>query len=307
MLKIRGLEKKLQEQLVLHDLDMDVEDGCIYGLIGPNGAGKSTLLRVIAGVYEPDQGTLYIDDHNMQENLSCFSDILLISDEPYYFHNATLCDMKHFFKIAHPHLDEEYYHHLVKLFDLNDQQPLHKYSKGMKRQAFLILGLCSTPRYLLLDEAFDGLDPHMRMLFKKEIVNRLEEKEMSVIISSHNLKEMEEICDRFGILEQGKLITSGNMSERLSLVHRFQLAFKEHVNEGMFDALSLLSISIDSRIVNLVAEGELQELQEALQRLHPLMMETLPVSLEEVFVYVMKQREEERHGDQELVETVVSE
>lgn len=300
MLKIRGLEKKLQEHLVLHDLDMDVNDGCIYGLIGPNGAGKSTLMRVIAGVYDADSGTVCVDEQNIHEDLSCLSNMLLISDEPYYFHNASLCDMKHFFKIAHPQLDEEYYHHLVKLFELNDQEPLHKYSKGMKRQAFLILGLCSAPRYLLLDEAFDGLDPHMRLLFKREIVRRLEEKAMSVIISSHNLREMEEICDCFGILEQGKLVTSGSMSDRLSRVHRFQLAFSKQVNETMFDSFSLLSLSIESRIVNLVAEGELSELQDALQRMHPLMMETLPVSLEEVFVHVMKQREEGTYEDQSL-------
>lgn len=300
MLKIRGLEKKLQEHLVLHDLDMDVNDGCIYGLIGPNGAGKSTLMRVIAGVYDADLGSVCIDDQNIHEDPSCLSNMLLIGDEPFYFHNASLCDMKRFFKIAHPMLDEAYYHHLLKLFDLNDQEPLHKYSKGMKRQAFLILGLCSAPRYLLLDEAFDGLDPHMRLLFKREIVRRLEEKAMSVIISSHNLREMEEICDCFGILEHGKLVTSGSVSDRLSRVHRFQLAFSKQVNEAMFDSFSLLSLSVESRIVNLVAEGELSELREALQRMHPLMMETLPVSLEEVFVHVMKQREEGTYEDQSL-------
>ncbi len=295
MLKVRKLEKRLQDHLVLQDLDMDVDDGCIYGLIGPNGAGKSTLLRVLSGVYEPDLGCVCIDEHNIHKEVEQRSQLLLIGDSPFYFHNATLFDMKKFYQIAHPNWDDAYYHRLIKLFDLDDHQPLDKYSKGMKRQGFLILGLCAAPRYLLLDEAFDGLDPHMRMTMKKEIAQRLEERQMSVIISSHNLREMEEICDHFGILEDGHLITSGSMSERLNEVHRFQLAFADNVNEDMFADLPLLSIQIDSRIVNLVAEGTLKYLEEKLHNLHPLMMETLPVTLEEVFFYVMKQREERKH------------
>lgn len=298
MLKVNQLNKQLQDYLVLHDLDMEVADGCIYGLIGPNGAGKSTLLRVMAGVYEPDSGIVSIDGRNVHEDPTLFAEMLLIGDEPYFFHHATLCDMKRYYQIAHPDLDEALYHRLVKLFDLNDQEAMEKYSKGMKRQAFLILGLCAAPRYLLLDEAFDGLDPHMRMLFKKEISERLEEKQMSVIISSHNLREMEEICDCFGILEDGKLITSGSMGDRLSQVHRFQLAFAHTVSEDAFDDFPLLSLSIESRIVNLVAEGERSEWEAKLQKLQPVMMEVLPVSLEEVFVYAMKQREEGTYANQ---------
>ena len=162
MLKVRKLEKRLQDHLVLKDLDMDVDDGCIYGLIGPNGAGKSTLLRVIAGVYQPDLGCVCIDEHNIHKEVEQRAQMLLIGDTPFYFHNATLHDMKKFYQIAHPQWDEAYYHRLIRMFDLDDHQSLDKYSKGMKRQGFLILGLCAAPRYLLLDEAFDGLDPHMR-------------------------------------------------------------------------------------------------------------------------------------------------
>lgn len=292
MLNVRMLKKSLQGQLVLDQLDMEVEDGCIYGLIGPNGAGKSTLLRVIAGIYTPDLGCVTIDGRNISDDPKNYADILLIGDEPFYFHHATLRDMKAFYQISHPNMEDAYYHHLLQVFDLDDTIPLQKFSKGMKRQAFLILGLCAAPRYLLLDEAFDGLDPHMRLLFKKEISQRLEEKSMSVIISSHNLREMEELCDCFGILEDGRLITSGSMNERLNEVHRFQLAFREEMHPEDFQTLALLSLSIDSRIVNLVAEGETEEIRTQLLKLSPLMLEILPVSLEEVFVYVIKQREE---------------
>lgn len=292
MLKAVNLDKKLQNHTVLHDLQMEVNDGCIYGLIGENGAGKSTLLRILAGVYECDNGYVMIDDCKLHEHPQKKADILLISDDPFYFHNATLFDMLQFYKIAHPHFDEAYYHKLIKAFDLDDHTPLEKYSKGMKRQAFLILGLCAAPRYLLLDEAFDGLDPHMRLMFKKEISERIETKQMSVIISSHNLKEMEELCDCFGILENGKLITSGSVSDQLQEVHRFQCAFAQEMSEADFDGLQLLSLQITSRIVNLAAQGNEAEIKAFLTEKQPIMMEMLPVSLEEIFVFHMLKKAE---------------
>lgn len=292
MLKVCDLEKKLQNHLVLHQLNMEIEDGCIYGLIGENGAGKSTLLRVLAGVYECDHGCVMIDDQDLHKYPEKKAEILLIQDEPFYFHHATLSDMKHFYQIAHPDLDEAYYHKLITVFELDDRQPLYKFSKGMKRQAFLILGLCIAPRYLLLDEAFDGLDPHMRMMFKKEISERIEEKKMSVIISSHNLKEMEELCDCFGILENGKLLTSGSVSDKLHEVHRFQLAFTKPMDKEEFSELKLLSLQITSSIVNLVAEGEEAEIKAFLKQKQPIMMEMLPVSLEEIFVFKMLNKTE---------------
>lgn len=292
MLKVCDLEKKLQNHLVLHQLNMDIEDGCIYGLIGENGAGKSTLLRILAGVYECDHGCVMIDDQELHKYPEKKAEILLIQDEPFYFHHATLSDMKHFYQIAHPDLDEAYYHKLINAFELDDRQPLYKFSKGMKRQAFLILGLCIAPRYLLLDEAFDGLDPHMRMMFKKEISERIEEKKMSVIISSHNLKEMEELCDCFGILENGKLLTSGSMSDKLHEVHRFQLAFTKPMDKEDFSELKLLSLQITASIVNLVAEGEEAEIKAFLKEKQPIMMEMLPVSLEEIFVFKMLNKTE---------------
>ncbi|NBJ64273.1 ABC transporter ATP-binding protein [bacterium c-19] len=292
MLKVCDLEKKLQNHLVLHQLNMDIEDRCIYGLIGENGAGKSTLLRVLAGVYECDHGCVMIDDQDLHKYPEKKAEILLIQDEPFYFHHATLSDMKHFYQIAHPDLDEAYYHKLITVFELDDRQPLYKFSKGMKRQAFLILGLCIAPRYLLLDEAFDGLDPHMRMMFKKEISERIEEKKMSVIISSHNLKEMEELCDCFGILENGKLLTSGSVSDKLHEVHRFQLAFAKPMDKEDFSELKLLSLQITASIVNLVAEGEEAEIKAFLKEKQPIMMEMLPVSLEEIFVFKMLNKTE---------------
>lgn len=291
MLKTRVLRKAYGDYVVLDELNMEIEDGCVYGLIGSNGAGKSTLLRIIAGIMKPDLGCVTIDDISIYENPDGKRQVLLISDDPYYFFNATLRDMKKFYKISYPQLDEAVYERLLKVFGLDDKVPLMRYSKGMKRQAFLILGLAIAPRYLLLDEAFDGLDAHIRLLFKKEITTRIEEKQMTVIISSHNLRELETVCDSFGFLEDGKLLTGGLMGDALDQIHKIQLAFSTPVDTDCFASLSCLSIRIQSKIVNLIVKGELASIQKTLAALKPVMMESLPVTLEELFIYEMEQKE----------------
>lgn len=291
MLKTSVLRKAYGDYVVLDELNMEIEDGCVYGLIGSNGAGKSTLLRIIAGIMKPDLGCVTIDDISIYENPDGKSQVLLISDDPYYFFNATLHDMKKFYKISYPQLDEAVYERLLKVFGLDDKVPLMRYSKGMKRQAFLILGLAIAPRYLLLDEAFDGLDAHIRLLFKKEITTRIEEKQMTVIISSHNLRELETVCDSFGFLEAGKLLTGGLMGDALDQIHKIQLAFSTPVDTDCFASLDCLSIRIQSKIVNLIVKGELASIQKTLEALEPVMMESLPVTLEELFIYEMEQKE----------------
>lgn len=291
MLKTRVLRKAYGDCVVLDELNMDVEDGSVYGLIGSNGAGKSTLLRIIAGIMKPDLGCVTVDDVSIYENPDGKSQVLLISDDPFYFMNATLSDMMKFYKISYPQLDEAVYERLLKVFGLDAHCSLAKFSKGMKRQAFLILGLAIAPRYLLLDEAFDGLDANIRQLFKKEINARIEEKQMSVIISSHNLRELETICDSFGFLEAGRLITSGEMSETLDQVHKIQAAYPTFVQKEQFEELQLMSLRIQSKIVNLVAKGDLTTIKKVMESYHPVMLEVLPVSLEELFIYEMEQKE----------------
>lgn len=291
MLKTRVLKKTYGDCVVLDELNMEVADGCVYGLIGSNGAGKSTLLRIIAGIMKPDLGCVTVDDVSIYENPDGKSQVLLISDDPYYFYNATLRDMMRFYKISYPQLDDAVYERLLRVFGLEDTTPMMKFSKGMKRQAFLILGLAIAPRFLLLDEAFDGLDAHIRLLFKKEITARIEDQQMTVIISSHNLRELETICDSFGFLEAGKLLTSGTMGDTLDQIHKIQLAFATPVEEKSFMSLDIMSLRIQSKIVNLVVRGDLQEIQPVLDALQPVMVEVLPVSLEELFIYEMEQKE----------------
>lgn len=287
MLKINALTKKLGDTVVLNDLNLSIEAGSIFGLIGPNGAGKSTLLRIIAGVYKPDLGCVTVDDVKVYDNEELKKDILLISDDPHYFFQSTIYEMKQFYKSWYPNLNEEVYHKFLNVFKLNEHKPINNFSKGMKRQAFIILGLAIMPKILMLDEAFDGLDPVMRLTFKKAIAEMLEDQKMTVIISSHNLREMEDICDTFGILENGKIVTGGNLDEEKGNIHKIQMAFQEEITADSFKNLHVLSITITSRIVTLVVKGNIEKIEKQIQELNPLMMDILQVNLEELFIYEM--------------------
>lgn len=290
MIKLRSLTKKFDSSLILGDVNVEIPAGSVYGLIGPNGAGKSTLLRIMSGIMKPDIGCVLIDEERVYENPEVKKDILLISDDPFYFFNATIKDMKEFYKTWYPNFSDEIYHKYCKIFALDENKPMKNFSKGMKRQAFIVLALAIAPKYLFLDEAFDGLDPIMRLTFKRAITKLIEEKEMTVIISSHNLRELEDICDSFGILENGVISTSGDIDETKDNIHKIQLAFKQEMTKEDFKDLDLLSIQIQSRVVNMVVKGDIEKIKNYLNTMEPLMLEVLNVNLEEVFIYEMERK-----------------
>ena len=290
MLKIRSLTKKFKEKTVLMDVNLDIHSGSVFGLIGPNGSGKSTLLKIMAGIMKPDLGCICIDDERVFDNPNVKRDILLISDDPFYFFNATLKDMKEFYRVWYPNLNDEIYEKYRAIFKLDENKTLKNFSKGMKRQSFIVLALAISPKYLFLDEAIDGLDPVMRLTFKRAISKMIEEKEMTVIISSHNLRELEDICDTFGILEDNTIRTAGYVDETKENIHKIQLAFKEEKREDDFKALDLLSMHVQSRVVNLVVKGDIEKIKNYLNTMDPLMMEVLNVNLEEVFIYEMEKK-----------------
>lgn len=290
MIKLRSLTKKFGSSLVLGDINVEIPTGSVYGLIGPNGAGKSTLLRIMSGVMKPDIGCVLIDDERVYDNPEVKKNILLISDDPFFFFQATIKDMKEFYKTWYPDFDDEIYDKFLKIFALDENKPMKNFSKGMKRQSFIVLALAIAPKYLFLDEAFDGLDPIMRLTFKRAITKMIEEKEMTIIISSHNLRELEDICDSFGILENGVISTSGDIEETKDNIHKIQLAFKKEMRKEDFKDLDLLAIKIQSRVVNIVAKGNIEKIKNYLNTMDPLMMEVLNVNLEEVFIYEMERK-----------------
>lgn len=293
MIELRHVNKCLGKKHVLKDVNGKIEDGMIFGLIGPNGAGKSTLLRLLAGIYRCDGGGIYMDGEKIFNNADCKRQILFISDDPFQFFHATLEEMKEFYATWYD-LDEQIYHMYLDMFHLDETKPLVNFSKGMKRQAFIILGLAIAPRYLLLDEAFDGLDPLMRRHFKSAISERIAEKRMTVIISSHDLQEMEDLCDAFAMLEDGKICTSGEMDQTLAKVHRIQMAFAEMVPDDCFQGLDIVSLEIRSKVANLYVRGNIDKITAYLATLEPLMLEVLPVHLEELFIQEVTYRREEQ-------------
>lgn len=290
MIELKQVSKSFGSKKVLKQLNLTIPTGSIFGLIGPNGAGKSTLLYLLNGISKADGGSILYDGKEVYENTEIKKDILLISDDPYFFTHATINTMCDFYKNWYPSLNEDELYKYIDLFSLPMNKPIKDFSKGMKRQTILAIALAIAPKYLLLDEAFDGLDPVMRLNFKRAISSLIENKDMTVIISSHNLRELEDICDYFGILDEGMISTSGELYETKDHIHKIQLAFKEELDRDRFDHLDLLSFKIQSRVINMVVKGDIEDIKTYLYSLKPLMLEVLPVNLEEIFIYEMERK-----------------
>lgn len=296
MLKITKLNKILGNKTVLKDCELEVKNGSIFGLIGPNGAGKSTLLRCISDVYQPETGEITFNGQIIRANPKVKSEILLLSDDPYYLFNASLKDMKEYYRVFYPTFNDETYNKYLTLFKLDENKSMNNYSKGMKRQSFILLALAIAPKLLLLDESFDGLDPLMRLMFKRAINECVETQDMTIIISSHNLRELEDICDSFGILSDAHITTSGSIESTKENVHKIQVAFLEEKQRSDFAELNILSYKQSSRVITMVVKGKLSEVESYIKSKNPLMTDILNVSLEEIFLSEMEGKEENNHA-----------
>lgn len=284
MLKIEGLYKAFKDKKVLEGLDLVLNEGSIFGLVGVNGAGKSTLLRCIAGIYEADHGSVLFNGEDTFKNPAVRKDIFFVSDEPYYPIAANIRTMKEFYSSFYD-VDMKTYNEVLNLFHLDDTKPISSFSKGMKRQASLLFALSIAPKLLLLDEAFDGLDPIVRHDLKRMLYELIEEQKATIIISSHNLKELEDICDSYGILENGRIASYGDLLESKANLNKYQLAFASPIDESVFDAFDILYSRKEGSVYSFVIRGDRQQVKEKLQKLDPLILDTLPVNFEELFIY----------------------
>ncbi|MBO5526602.1 MAG: ABC transporter ATP-binding protein [Erysipelotrichaceae bacterium] len=284
MLKIEGLYKAFKDKKVLEGLDLVLNEGSIFGLVGVNGAGKSTLLRCIAGIYEADHGSVLFNGEDTFKNPAVRKDIFFVSDEPYYPIAANIRTMKEFYSSFYD-VDMKTYNEVLNLFHLDDTKPISSFSKGMKRQASLLFALSIAPKLLLLDEAFDGLDPIVRHDLKRMLYELIEEQKATIIISSHNLKELEDICDSYGILENGRIASYGDLLESKANLNKYQLAFASPIDESVFDAFDILYSRKEGSVYSFVIRGDRQQVEEKLQKLDPLILDTLPVNFEELFIY----------------------
>ena len=279
MLELRNITKTFGDFTALDDLSMTVPKGTVYGLVGPNGAGKSTAIRHMLGVYRPDSGTVTLDGAPIYENPIAKMRIGSIPDDVFFFPSATLEDMKKYYKGMYPKFDEQLFERLREVFQLPLKNQIRRFSKGMQKQAAFHLTVCTRPDMLILDEPVDGLDPVMRRQVWSVILSDVAQNETTVLISSHNLRELEDICDHVGIMDHGKMLLERSLADMQGNTVKLQLV--GDTPQG----LEILHESQSGRLKTLVVRGDAQQIQQRIALTKPAYFDVLPLSLEEIFIY----------------------
>ncbi len=281
MIGVYGLVKSFDGFHALDGLELNVPDGAVYGLVGPNGAGKTTVIRHLTGVMRPDSGRIEIDGAPVYENKDLKGKIASIPDEIYYFPQATIREMMRFYRQIYPQFDDELYGRLGEAFHMSDKLSMRRLSKGMQKQAAFWLALCTRPDYLFLDEPVDGLDPVMRRQVWSLILEDAAERGATVLVSSHNLRELEDVCDHVGVMDHGKMLLERALSELQENIVKVQL-----VTEGPLPPdLDILHRSATGRVQTLIIRGVREEVQHRLAATLPIFCDLIPLSLEEIFIY----------------------
>jgi len=279
MLELRNITKTFGDFTALDDLSMTVPKGTVYGLVGPNGAGKSTAIRHMLGVYRPDSGTVTLDGAPIYENPEAKMRIGSIPDDVFFFPSATLEDMRKYYKGMYPKFDDQLFERLREVFQLPQKSQIRRFSKGMQKQAAFHLTVCTRPDMLILDEPVDGLDPVMRRQVWSVILSDVAQNETTVLISSHNLRELEDICDHVGIMDHGKMLLERSLADMQGATHKLQL-----VGDAP-DGLDILHESSSGRLKTLIVRGSAEEIQQRVAIIKPAYFDVLPLSLEEIFIY----------------------
>lgn len=288
MIKAVELSKKFDNKIALDKVTFRIPDGSVFGLVGSNGSGKSTLLRLISGIYPPDSGRLEMNGIAVFNNPTVKSQIAFLSDIPYFLPQTNLDDMAVLYEKMYPNFSREEYKRLLGIFPLDCKAKLSSFSKGMQRQASLILALASMPRYLLLDEAFDGLDVVMRKVLINLLLEGIEKNSITAVVSSHNLREIEEMCDHIAVIHNGKLITSGSVEEAKNNIHKFQAAFNSVPEIKAFDSLDILKTERTGSLIQIIAKGDEKEIEAFIKQFDPIFIECIEPTLEETFIYELE-------------------
>ncbi|MBQ3000754.1 MAG: ABC transporter ATP-binding protein [Oscillospiraceae bacterium] len=283
MIEIANMSHSLGSKTVLRDINLTIADNTVLGIVGINGAGKSTLLRLLSGVYLPDKGNIRYDGRSPAD-AETRKDIFFLPDDPYYTAHMTPNSLFDFYRDFHPAIDRETYDHLLAVYQIDTRGKVRNFSKGMRRQVFIALALAVKPKYLLLDEAFDGLDPLSRKIFKEAIISLVEEGRTTVLIASHSLRELEDFCDKFILIDSNTIKSQGDIAEHVGDLCKFELAFTQSVNEETFASLPVVSLSIKNRFVQIVLRGSSEEMRVHLQSLSPAVIDEMPLDFEETFI-----------------------
>lgn len=287
LLEIKNVNKKFDKVLAIDNVSFQVDAGEIFGLVGPNGSGKSSLLRLISGIYYQDQGSISLDGEAIFENPRAKENIFLVSDSPYFFSNYNIDMIAKFYSKIYSNWDFDKYNKLCSRFPIDRNVKTINMSKGIRKQSLFILAIASQAGYVLLDEIFDGIDPLVRIILKQTIIEEVSEQKKTFIMASHNLKELEDICDNIGLLHKGKMVLKGDMDSIKLGVYKVQLSLKEdHFKD--IENLNIIKREDSGRIINLLVKGTKEDILEKINKLNPVFADIIPLTLEEIFISEME-------------------
>lgn len=285
MIEVKNVVKTFDGFRALDDLTMTVPHGAVYGLVGPNGAGKSTIIRHLAGIYRQNSGDVLVDGQPVYENTAVKSRMAVIGDDWYYFPQSGIREMAKFLAGIYPDFSWERYEKLKQVFPLDEKMMLRRMSKGMQKQAAFWLMVCCMPEYLILDEPVDGLDPVMRRQVWSLLLGDVAERGTTVLVSSHNLRELEDVCDHVGILSHGKVLLERSLTDLQDNVVKLQVAFPQPEPPQLPGDLNILHTSQIGRVFTYIVRGNPADIKARMAAYQPLLLEALPLSLEEIFIY----------------------
>ena len=287
MLEAKNIVKTFDGFRALDDATMTVPKGTVYGLVGPNGAGKSTIIRHFTGVYRPDSGEILLDGQPVYENPEAKRRLTVIGDDWYYFPQASIAEMAKLYAGMYPAFSWERYEKMKQVFPLNDKQMIRRMSKGMQKQAAFWLTMCCMPEYLILDEPVDGLDPVMRRQVWSLLLGDVAERGTTVLVSSHNLRELEDVCDHVGIMSKGKVLLERSLSDLQDNTVKLQVAYQSEEEPTLPAELQVLHRSRVGRVYTYIMRGNAENICRRMQITQPLLLEAIPLTLEEIFIYEM--------------------
>ncbi|MBB6176289.1 ABC-2 type transport system ATP-binding protein [Anoxybacillus tengchongensis] len=290
MIQIHDVSKRFGEFEAIKDVTFFVPKGSIYGLLGSNGAGKTTLMKMMAGIYKQNKGTITIDGEPIFENIKQKERMIFLPDTLYFFPNTTIRQMADFYRHIYPKWNEERFYKMQELFPINMNQKIHRMSKGMQRQVAFWLTFSAMPDVLILDEPLDGLDAVMRQKVKNILFQDVAEREMTVVISSHNLFEVEDLCDRIGILHNGSIIIEKELDNLKTNIHKVQVAFHGQTPSSFLKQMDVVYQEYRGSVLLCIVRGKEEQIIAHIQKHEPILFDLLPLTLEEIFIYEMGEK-----------------
>ncbi|MCI5910741.1 MAG: ABC transporter ATP-binding protein [Oscillospiraceae bacterium] len=292
MISLKNVSKSIDNKKIIDNISLEIPDGSSFALIGSNGAGKSTLLRLISGIYGQNNGEILLDNEKIYDNPSVKEKIFFINDETIQFQGYTVKELKNYYKSFYPNFSETVFKKLLSIIKLPENEKISTFSKGMKRQTIVIIGLAACTEYLLLDESFDGLDPTMRLIVKHMIFDAMAERNLTLVISSHNLKEISELCDSCALIHKGKLVFQKDLSDA-SDMFKLQLAYNDEIDiRSEFERkenVKVLHVDKNMSVYSVIVRGDKEKIKEAAEENNPIIFDILPLTLEETYIYEMEE------------------